>query len=215
METGLTIVAALMALMFYILWQLTLQGNKNMGESLDRLREEVEQTQSAVDSIVIFTAGIANRLREALMGENADAEISALADELDGMQREIATSITANTVAENDSSEFDSSEVDGDDELYEFEPDEPEIAVEPITGEAESADGAVVEGASVAVAPASDGESSGESNAGSATESLDQPADGAASVTEAVPSSVGESDGAGVATPSAADEGSEPETPAT
>jgi hypothetical protein len=89
------------------------EGIKEMSairEGMERLRAEVREIESATDSALTFISGLANRLREALMGNSNDdddttlaAEISALADELNAQGERLAAAITANTLADDDS----------------------------------------------------------------------------------------------------------------
>lgn len=92
--------------------------------ALENLRQEVEETQSAIDSAIVFIAGLANRLREALMGDTTSEDISELADELDAAQTKLATAIAANTNADEDSDDnYDPTPIGAD-----FEPETVEFA---------------------------------------------------------------------------------------
>lgn len=76
-----------------------------MSVAFDRLIDEVTETRTAVDSILVFAAGIAEQLREAAGDE---AKVNDLANQLDTMQADIAAAVTANT------------------------PEEPEVPVDPV-----------------------------------------------------------------------------------
>ena len=67
-----------------------------MTAALDRIKQEVFETKTAVASILTLVAGLATQIRE-----NAEdpVALNALAASLDADQQEIAAAITANTPA--------------------------------------------------------------------------------------------------------------------
>lgn len=66
-----------------------------MSAELDRLTTEVTETKTAVDSAITLIVGLAERIREL---QNDPAALTALADELDAKQAELAAAVSANTV---------------------------------------------------------------------------------------------------------------------
>src|SRR5574338_504984 len=81
-------------------------GMANMSDALERLRTEVAENSSAVESALTLINGLSFRLREALMSEDMESEISALADELDANNVKLATGVAENTAAAEDSDSF-------------------------------------------------------------------------------------------------------------
>lgn len=69
---------------------------------IDDLRREIAETKTVLGSVKVLLANLAQRLRDALGRPNSDAEIAALAAELDAEQASLAQAITDNTVAENE-----------------------------------------------------------------------------------------------------------------
>lgn len=67
---------------------------KVMSAALDRITEEVEQTKTAVDSVLQLVSGMAEQIREL---KDDPAALEALANELDAKQQEIADAVSANT----------------------------------------------------------------------------------------------------------------------
>lgn len=179
---GVTIVSLFLniGLLGILVW--LIRGNFKMVAETDRLRGELEENTSVIDSTILLINGLANRLREALMSTAALEEVNAIADELDANNTRLAAAVAANTLSENDSDEFDVSDLE-----------------EPIPVGEDDADGAegVVE--SDAAAPVSSGEAdlsevpaspedepeSGESVAGAES---DTTADPSAASTETGPS---------------------------
>ncbi len=124
-----------------------------MNESIQRLEQEVQESQSAVDSAILLVNGLANRLREALIADDDDSDIasqiSELADQLDNNSSRLAAAVAANTLAENDSDEVDveSEDVDFDSLSIAGQTDEggkashTESSNEPVAGNADDTDG--------------------------------------------------------------------------
>lgn len=67
---------------------------KVMSAALDRITEEVEQTKTAVDSVLQLVSGMAEQIRE--LKDDPEALVR-LANELDAKQQEIADAVSANT----------------------------------------------------------------------------------------------------------------------
>lgn len=64
-----------------------------------RVKREVTESRSIVQSIVLFISGLSEKLRAA---KGNQAELDALADELDDQQAELARAIVSNTDSEED-----------------------------------------------------------------------------------------------------------------
>lgn len=64
----------------------------NLTAALDRITAEVAETRGAVQSFIVFAAGIAEQLRQ---NAHDEAAINALADDLDAGQAEIAAAMIA------------------------------------------------------------------------------------------------------------------------
>jgi hypothetical protein len=71
--------------------------------TFERLRQDVRDIASTVDSSIVFIDGLVQRLRDALTGGNTDADVAGLADELEAAKLKLATAIAANTASEDDS----------------------------------------------------------------------------------------------------------------
>lgn len=65
-----------------------------MSQELDRLTTEVEETKTAVDSVLALVTGLADQIRAL---KDDPAKLAALADELDAKQQAIAAAVTENT----------------------------------------------------------------------------------------------------------------------
>lgn len=65
-----------------------------MSAEFDKLREEVAQTTSSVDSVLTLVSGLAQQIRDNV--ENKDG-LLGLANDLDAQQGRIAAAIEANT----------------------------------------------------------------------------------------------------------------------
>ena len=68
-----------------------------MSAELDRLTTEVEETKTAVDSVLALVTGLADQIRAL---KDDPVRLEALADELDAKQQAIAAAVAANTPAE-------------------------------------------------------------------------------------------------------------------
>jgi hypothetical protein len=94
----------------FILWKVHV-----MGAELERLRLEVEQQESAIDSAITLINGLSAALRDALVSGDT-AAIAELADRLDASGTKLATAVAANTAADDDSNSFyDGEPIDDDD----------------------------------------------------------------------------------------------------
>ena len=138
---------------------------------IERLRQEVAETESAIDSAVLLINGMSNRIREALMSESAKTELTQLADELDEMSNRLAVAVAQNTTAEDDSDEvgLSTDTVEGESE----EPDTISNFIEPEEGDEGADEGestAGVDGGSETTESGSSME--GESSLSESTEGL-------------------------------------------
>lgn len=70
---------------------------KKMSAALDKLTAEVEETKTAVDSVLQLVEGLAQQIRDL---KDDPAKLLQLADELDAKQAAIAAAVAANTPAE-------------------------------------------------------------------------------------------------------------------
>lgn len=84
----------------FILWKVHV-----MGAELERLRLEVEQQESAIESAITLINGLSAALRTALTAGDT-AAIAELADRLDASGTKLATAVAANTAADDDSDSF-------------------------------------------------------------------------------------------------------------
>lgn len=77
-------------------------------QALEELRAEIEQNESATESVLTLINGLNNRLTAALAGDESNLvdEITALRDELDANNVKLATAATENTGAAEDSDSF-------------------------------------------------------------------------------------------------------------
>lgn len=64
-----------------------------------KLREEVAERKTLDDSIIAALAGYAEAVREAAAAKASQAELNAIADDMDAMNARIAGAIVANTPA--------------------------------------------------------------------------------------------------------------------
>jgi hypothetical protein len=85
----------MMDLMFYKLLKKILKKEKQMAGELERLTTEVTETQGAVQSAIILIQGLADYIR---LHATDPAALTALADNLDAQQAEIAAAVAANPV---------------------------------------------------------------------------------------------------------------------
>jgi uncharacterized protein YoxC len=85
-----------MVRVFELLETVIMQGEA-MSAALDRLTEEVNQTSTAVDSVLALVGGLADQIRAL---QDDPAKLAALADELDAKQAAIADAVAANTPQE-------------------------------------------------------------------------------------------------------------------
>ncbi len=67
---------------------------RKMSAELDRLTTEVTESRTAVDSVLALVAGLAQQIRD---NATDPAALTALADQLDQQQADIAAAVTANT----------------------------------------------------------------------------------------------------------------------
>lgn len=74
-----------------------LKEMQKMSQQLDNLTREVEETKTAVDSVLALVTGLADQIRE--LKEDPEA-LEALAAELDAKQAAIADAVAANTPQE-------------------------------------------------------------------------------------------------------------------
>jgi hypothetical protein len=66
-----------------------------MSAELERLTAEVTETKTAIDSAITLITGLAERIRQL---QNDPVALTALADELDAKQAELAAAVAANTL---------------------------------------------------------------------------------------------------------------------
>lgn len=64
---------------------------------LQPLADKVHETEGVIDSAITLITGLAQRLRDALTGEDLNAEVQALANELDAKSDALAAAVAANT----------------------------------------------------------------------------------------------------------------------
>lgn len=78
-------------------------GAYHMSAALDRLKAEIAENKTVTDSVLALVQSVSTQLRElsdkVKAGEASEAEIAALADELDANTNALAGAVTANTPA--------------------------------------------------------------------------------------------------------------------
>lgn len=73
---------------------------------LERLRQDIAQNESAVESAVTLINGFISRLREALAGTSVESQVKELADELEASSVKLATAVAEGSAAAEDSDTF-------------------------------------------------------------------------------------------------------------
>jgi hypothetical protein len=95
-------------------------GGYLMSAALDRLKAEIAENKTVTQSVLTLVQSISGQLRElsekVAAGEAAEAEIAALADELDASTNQLASAVTANTpVADEPAPETPTTETPSED----------------------------------------------------------------------------------------------------
>lgn len=95
--TGESTVSYLILIALIAILALQICSNKRiirMSEALDRIKQEVAENRTVVDSAITLISGLAQQIRDAI---DDPEELNALADQLDAQQADLGAAVTANT----------------------------------------------------------------------------------------------------------------------